>query len=76
MNHNRPIYHCQCCGAVVLQETYRLPPFCCGCEMTKAGEETMQDEFAHELDFEPERFAPKLAPRRTAAERKPVSNTK
>ena len=53
MNHNRPIYHCQCCGAVICQEPYRLPPFCCGHEMVKAGEETLRDDFARELDVEP-----------------------
>ncbi|MCX7423897.1 MAG: hypothetical protein NT013_30775 [Planctomycetia bacterium] len=46
MVHNRPIYHCQCCGSVVRQETFRLPPFCCGHEMVKAGEETLRDDLA------------------------------
>lgn len=73
MTHNRPIYHCQCCGAVVVQESFRLPPFCCGREMVKAAEETLRDDFAHELDLEPEIARPRLAPRREAAEREHVS---
>ena len=63
MNHNRPIYHCQCCGAVLAQEAYCLPPFCCGHDMTKAAEETLRDDFGHELDLEPEFAKPRLAPR-------------
>jgi hypothetical protein len=73
MKHNRPIYHCQCCGAVVRQEAFRLPPFCCGCEMIKAAEETLQDDFAHELDIEPALVEPRLAPRWTAQEPEHVS---
>lgn len=53
MIHNRPIFHCECCGAVVRQEPFRLPPFCCGHEMVKAGEETLRDDFAHEFELEP-----------------------
>lgn len=37
---NVGVYHCPCCGSVVEQELRRLPPFCCGIEMTKAGERT------------------------------------
>lgn len=37
---NVGVYHCLCCGSVVEQELRRLPPFCCGIEMTKAGERT------------------------------------
>ncbi len=60
---NHPIYHCQCCGAVVRQESFRLPPFCCGHEMVKAAEETLRDDFAHELDLEPPGLnAPQVAP--------------
>ncbi|HLQ45673.1 MAG TPA: hypothetical protein VK137_13135 [Planctomycetaceae bacterium] len=32
------VYHCLCCGSVVEQERRRLPPFCCGLEMTRAYE--------------------------------------
>lgn len=64
MKRNRPIYHCQSCGAVVRQEPFRLPPFCCGHEMVKAAEETLRDDFAHELDLEPPGFnEPLVAPR-------------
>ena len=73
MNHNRPIFHCQCCGAVVLQEAFRLLPFCCGHEMIKAGEESLEDDFAHELDIEPEFARPRLAPRRTMPEQEQVA---
>ena len=52
MIHNRPIYHCQCCGAVITQESQRQPPFCCGQVMFKAAEETWRDDFAPERDFE------------------------
>ena len=63
MIRNRPIYHCQCCGAVVRQEPFRLPPFCCGHEMVKAGEETLRDDFAHELDVESPGFnEPQVVP--------------
>lgn len=74
MIHNRPIFHCQCCGAVIRQEAFRLPPFCCGQEMVKAGEETLRDDFAHELDIGPmELDGPQLAPRRFASEADHVS---
>ena len=64
MIRNRPIYHCQCCGAVIRQEAFRLPPFCCGHEMVKAGEETLRDDFTHELDMEPAGLnEPQVAPR-------------
>lgn len=74
MIHNRPIFHCQCCGAVIRQEAFRLPPFCCGQEMVKAGEETLRDDFAHELDIGPmEPDGPQFAPRRFASEADHVS---
>lgn len=38
---NVGVYHCLCCGSVVEQERRRRPPFCCGLEMTKAGERTV-----------------------------------
>ncbi len=38
---NVGLYHCLCCGSVVEQELRRLPPFCCGVEMTKAAERTI-----------------------------------
>ena len=69
MIHNRPFYHCQCCGAVVAQEAYRLPPFCCGREMIRAGEEALLGNFAHELDIEPALVEPRLAPRWVIPER-------
>jgi len=53
MIHNRPIYHCQCCGAVITQEPHRLPPSCCGQMMVKVGEETLRDDFAEVLELEP-----------------------
>lgn len=53
MTRNRPIYHCQCCGSVIVQDPFRAPPFCCHQEMTKAGEETLRDDFAHEWSPEP-----------------------
>ncbi len=59
---NQPIYHCQSCGAVVRQEPFRVPPFCCGQEMTKAGEETLRDDFARELEIEPGFGEPELVP--------------
>lgn len=62
MTHNRPIYHCQCCGAVVRQEPYHVPPFCCGQEMTKAGEETVAEDFTRELEIEPMLDDSRLAP--------------
>lgn len=62
MIHNRPIYHCQVCGAVIRHEPFRVPPLCCGQAMTKAGEETLDDTFAKELDIEPRASDPKLAP--------------
>ena len=34
-------FHCLYCGSVVEQELRRLPPFCCGIEMSKAGERTV-----------------------------------
>jgi len=74
MIHNRPIFHCQCCGAVVLQEAFRLPPFCCGREMIKAGEETLRDDFTHDLDLELSGLnEPQVAPRWTAQEAEHVS---
>ncbi len=64
MIRNRPIFHCQHCGAVVLQKAFRLPPFCCRHEMTKAGEETLRDDFTHELNMEPAVLnEPQVAPR-------------
>lgn len=53
MIHNRPIYHCQCCGAVVTQEPNRLPPFCCHQVMVKAAEETLREEFTPAWDCDP-----------------------
>lgn len=50
MIRNRPIYHCQNCGAVVRQEASRMPPFCCGQVMFMAGEETLSDASLRELD--------------------------
>ena len=47
---NRPIYHCVICGSVLCEEPYRLPPFCCGHEMVKAGEETPQADASLEFD--------------------------
>lgn len=38
---NVGLYHCLSCGSVVEQELRRLPPFCCGIEMTKAAERTI-----------------------------------
>jgi hypothetical protein len=73
MTHNRPIYHCQCCGAVTVQEPFRLPPFCCGHEMVKAAEETLRDDFAHELDVEPRLTEPRMAPRWSTPEPEHVS---
>ena len=35
---NFGVYQCPCCGSVLEQELQRLPPFCCGREMTKTGE--------------------------------------
>lgn len=32
------VYQCANCGSVVEQELQRLPPFCCGCEMSKTSE--------------------------------------
>lgn len=52
MIRNRPIFHCQNCGAVVRQEASRMPPFCCGQIMFKAGEETLSDAAIRELDGE------------------------
>lgn len=64
MIRNSPIYHCQSCGAVVRQEAFRVPPFCCGHEMVKAAEETVRDDFVQELDLEPPRFnEAQIAPR-------------
>lgn len=74
MTRNRPIYHCPCCGAVVRQEAFRLPPFCCGREMVKAAEETVQDDFAHGSDLEPPRLnEPQVAPHSSAEESERVS---
>ncbi len=74
MIRNRPIFHCQHCGAVVLQEAFRLPPFCCRHEMTKAGEETLRDDYARELDVEPPGFnEPRVAPRWSAPDMEHVS---
>jgi len=42
--HNRPIYHCLCCGHVIVTEPAALAPFCCGREMTRAAEETFDGE--------------------------------
>lgn len=53
MIHNRPIYHCPKCGAVVLQEASRLPPFCCGHVMVKAGEDTLRDDSVQEFEQRP-----------------------
>ena len=73
--HNRPIYHCQCCGAVVSQGPFRVPPFCCGHEMTKAAEETLRDDFVHELNVEPGFGEPELAPYWSAIESEHVSSS-
>lgn len=63
MIRNRPIYHCQHCGAIVRHEPFRVPPLCCGHEMTKAAEETLDDHFTNELEIEPLTSDSKLAPR-------------
>ncbi len=74
MIHNRPIYHCQCCGAVVRQERFQVPPFCCSQEMTMAGEETLRDDFAHEWNPEPIAFDDsRLAPHWSVHEAEYVS---
>lgn len=74
MVHNRPIFHCQCCGAVLRQEPFRLPPLCCGHEMVKAGEETLDDDFTHELNVEPPGLnEPQVAPRWSAQDSERVS---
>ena len=70
---NQPIYHCQCCGAVVQQEPFGVPPFCCGHEMIKAGEVTLRDDFARELEIEPSFGEPELAPRWSAQKPEYVS---
>lgn len=44
--HNRPIYHCLCCGHVLVAEPAALAPFCCGREMIRAAEETCADDVA------------------------------
>jgi hypothetical protein len=44
MIHNIEIYHCQCCGAMRRQEPERPIPECCGKPMTKAAEDTVQEE--------------------------------
>jgi hypothetical protein len=67
MIRNRPIYHCECCGAVIRHEVFRLPPFCCGHEMVLAGEETLRDDFAHEMEVEPPGLnEPQVAPHHVA----------
>lgn len=53
MIHNRPIYHCQSCGAVITQEPHRLPPFCCHQVMVKAAEETLREDFTPTQDGDP-----------------------
>lgn len=68
MIHNRPIFHCQCCGAVITQEAFRLPPFCCGHEMVKAAEETLYDGLTQGMEIEPGMTEPRLAPRWTTAD--------
>lgn len=35
---NVGVYQCLYCGSVVEQELQRLPPFCCGIEMSNASE--------------------------------------
>lgn len=73
MSHNRPIYHCEFCGAVVIQDPYRLPPFCCGHEMVKAGEETLRDDLVPNSEIEPVLSTGGLAPRRTSADSEAVN---
>lgn len=51
MIHNRPIFHCPCCGAVLAQEPRRLPPNCCGDVMFNAAEETWRDDFGNSNQF-------------------------
>lgn len=63
MIRNRPIYHCVCCGSVVLQDAYRLPPFCCGQEMVKAAEEAMHEQLSRNLEVEPLIDEARLSPR-------------
>lgn len=52
MIYNRPIYHCQCCGAVVIQYPYRMAPLCCGQVMVKAAEETLRDDLSRDWNFD------------------------
>ena len=74
MIRNRPIYHCQCCGAVVRQEAFRMPPFCCGHEMLKAGEETLNADATHELHMEWLGFTePQIPPHGSAHEAEHVA---
>lgn len=71
---NSPIFHCPCCGTVVRQEAFRLSPSCCGREMVNAGEETLRDDFARELDLEsPGLNKPRVAPRWSAQDAEHIS---
>jgi hypothetical protein len=42
--HNLWIYHCECCGNVVVQEPENAPPRCCDRGMTQAAARTVPDE--------------------------------
>lgn len=41
------IFHCLCCGSVVEQDLCRLPPFCCGMEMSKDIGHSVPDDQLH-----------------------------
>lgn len=41
--YNRPIYHCQTCGAIKRVELTAAVPICCGTYMVKAAMETVSD---------------------------------
>ena len=68
MFRHRPIFHCECCGAVIRQESFHLPPFCCGSEMIMSDESVLFNDFANEMDIEPDLLKPRLAPYWTAQE--------
>lgn len=67
-SHNRPIYHCVTCGSVITQEPFRLPPYCCGHEMVKAGEETMMADRTCDSAEENVECDGKATPRHAAPE--------
>lgn len=69
MTHrNSPIFQCRCCGAVIRQAAFHLPPFCCGREMMMANESVLLDDFTNEFDIEPDLLKPRLAPYWTTQE--------